>query len=148
MTRFLQLTAGLAFAAVAALPATVHATDSTDVIDYRKNVMKSLGSQAAALNAVLQGKAPAENVALHAESLHLIATTAMSAFEENVEGGDSKPEVWAKWADFSKKLKDFEAGTADLAKAAKEGGVGGAQGKVQAALTCKGCHDTYRVPKK
>jgi len=148
MTRLLQFAAGLAFAAVATLPATVHATDSTDVIDYRKNVMKSLSAASAGLNAILQGKAPAENLTLQADALHIIATTALIAFEPNVEGGDSKPEVWAKWADFSAKMKAFDAGTAELAKAAKEGGVAGAQGKVQAALTCKGCHDVYRVPKK
>ena len=148
MTRFLQFAAGLAFAAVATLPASVQASDSTDVIDYRKNVMKSLSSASAAMNMTLQGKAPAENFVLHAETLAIVASTALIAFEPNVEGGDSKPDVWAKWPDFEKKMKEFAANTAELAKLAKEGGAAAAQPKLQAALTCKGCHDSYRVPKK
>ena len=78
----------------------------------------------------------------------IVASTALIAFEPNVEGGDSKPDVWAKWPDFEKKMKEFAANTAELAKLAKEGGAAAAQPKLQAALTCKGCHDTYRVPKK
>jgi cytochrome c556 len=148
MTRLLQFAAGLAFAAVATLPASVHAADPTDVIEYRKHVMKSFGSQAAALNAVLQGKAPAENLVSHTETLALLATTALIAFEPNVEGGDAKPEVWAKWEDFSKKMNEFAANTADLANVAKAGGIPAVQAKMQTAMTCKGCHDTYRVPKK
>jgi len=148
MTRLLQFAAGLAFAAVATLPASVQASDPTDVIDYRKHVMKSLSATSAAMNMALQGKAPAENFALHAETLAIVASTALIAFEPNVEGGDSKPDVWAKWPDFEKKMKEFAANTAELAKLAKEGGAAAAQPKLQAALTCKGCHDVYRVPKK
>jgi len=147
MTRLMQFAAGLAFAAVATLPATVHAADPTDVIEYRKHVMKSLGTQAAALNAVLQGKAPAENLASHAETLALVATTALIAFEPNVEGGASKPEVWSKWEDFSKKMTEFAANTAELAKVAKAGGIPEVQAKMQATMTCRGCHDSYREKK-
>ncbi len=147
MTRFLQFAAGLAFAAVATMPVAVRAEDPTDVIDYRKLVMKSLGAQAAAMNATLQGKAPAENFATHAETLALVASQALVAFTPKIEGGDSKPEVWAKWDDFSKKMKEFQAATAEFAKLAQSGGAAAAQPKLQATLTCKGCHDAYRKPR-
>ncbi len=147
MTRFSQFAAGLAFAVAASLSAPANAVDPTDLIDYRKHVMKSLGAQAAALNMTLQGKAPAESFAIHAETLALVASTALMAFEPKAEGGDAKPEVWAKYADFSKRMKEFAAGTAELAKVAKAGGVAAAQPMIQGALTCKGCHDVYRVKK-
>lgn len=147
MTRLSQFAAGLAFAVAASLPAIAQAADPTDIIDYRKHVMKSLGAQTAALNMSLQGKAPAENLVIHAETLALVASTALMAFETKAEGGDAKPEVWSKHDDFTKRMKEFVAGTAELAKAAKEGGAAGAQAKVQGALTCKGCHDVYRVKK-
>ena len=148
MTRLLQFTAGLAFAAVATLPAIGHAADPADLIDYRKHVMKTLGAQVAAMNMTLQGKAPAENFALHAETLAVVAATALVAFETKSEGGGAKPEVWSKWDDFSKRMKEFAANTAEFAKVAKEGGAAAAQPKLQATLTCKGCHDTYREPPK
>lgn len=147
MTRLLQFAAGLAFAAVATLPVTARADDPTDVIQYRQYVMKALGSQAAAMNATLQGKAPAENFAMHAEALAVVASQALVAFTPKVEGGDAKPEVWAKWDDFSKKMKEFQANTAEFAKLAQTGGAAAAQPKLQATMTCKGCHDVYRKPK-
>ena len=76
------------------------------------------------------------------------AATAKKAFEPNVPGGDAKPEVWANWKDFSKRLDDLTAATAELAKTAKAGGIAAAGPKVQDALTCKGCHDVYREKKK
>jgi len=146
MNRFLQIAAGLAFATAATLPA--YAADPTDVIDYRKHVMKTIGAQAAAMAMTLQGKAPAENFALHVQALANAASQALVAFEPNVPGGESKPEVWAKWDDFSKKMKELEANTAELAKLAASGGAAAAGPKLQSALTCKGCHDTYREQKK
>ena len=148
MTRLSQFAAALAVATVAALPLAAQASDPTDIIDYRKHVMKSLGEQSASMAMTLQGKAPAENFVLHAETLAIVASTALQAFKEKVEGGGAKPDVWAKWPDFEKKMKEFAANTAELAKLAKEGGAAAAQPKLQAALTCKGCHDSYRVPKK
>ena len=146
MTRLLQFGAGLAFALAATLPA--YASDPTDVIDYRKHIMKTMGEQAAAMVMTLQGKAPAENFTLHAQALASAAATALVAFEPKVPGGEAKPEVWAKWDDFSKKMKELAANTADLAKTAQAGGAAAAGPKLQTALTCKGCHDTYREQKK
>lgn len=146
MSSLKHLTAGLAFAALFVLPGIVRAAEPDDIIDYRKHVMKTLGDQVAAMNMTLQGKAPAENFVLHTQIIANVAATALIAFTPKAEGGDAKPEVWAKWDDFSKKMKEFAANTADLAKTAKEGGAAAAQPKLQGALTCKGCHDVYRKP--
>ena len=147
MTRLSQFAVRLAVAAFAALPFAAQASDPTDIIDYRKHVMKTLGEQAAAMQATLQGKAPAENFVLHTQVLAVAASQALVAFKEKVEGGGSKPDVWAKWPDFEKRMKELAANTADLAKTAKEGGAAAAQPKLASALTCKGCHDLYREKK-
>jgi cytochrome c556 len=147
MTRLSQFAASMAVAVVMALPVVAQASDPTDVIDYRKHIMKTLAAETASLNMILQGKIPVDNFALHAETLAHTAATALIAFEPEVEGGEAKPEVWTNYADFTKKMNDFAAGTAALAKAARSGGVEAAKPLVQTALTCKGCHDTYREKK-
>jgi len=139
---------GLALAAVLASSSAVVYADNQDVIDYRQHIMKTLGEQAASIGMILQQKAPADNFATHVKIIAVTAATAKKAFEPKVLGGDAKPDVWNNWADFSKKMDNFVAATDDLAKAAASGGLAAAQPKVQGAMQCKGCHDTYRVPKK
>jgi cytochrome c556 len=141
---------GLAWVGIALvgtlLPVSSFADDQ-DVRDYRSDVMKSMGEQVAALNQIVKGKAPAGDVAIHAQVLSITAGLAIVAFKEKVLGGESKPEVWAKWDDFSKRLDEMVAATADLAKTAKQGGVAAVTPKLN-GLSCKGCHDEYLVQKK
>ena len=148
MTRLLQFAGALAIAVMALSP-VARAADPSDVIDYRQHAMKSLAEQLASLNMTLQGKAPAENMVLHAQTLAVVASTALKAFEDKVPGGEAKPDVWAKWDDFSKKMNELAANTAELAKVAQSGGAAAVQEKLKAgAMTCKGCHDVYREDTK
>jgi cytochrome c556 len=130
----------------AVLPARSFADDQ-DVRDYRSHVMKSMGEEVAALNQIAAGKAAASDVAVHAEVLRITAGLAKVAFTEKVAGGQSRPEVWSKWDDFSKRLDEMVAATADLAKTAKQGGVAAVAPKLN-TLSCKACHDEYMVQKK
>ena len=148
MSRLSRFATSLAVVALAALPLAAQAADPTDVIDYRQHIMKTLGEQAASMGAILQKKAPDENFAVHAQILAITASTALKAFEPKVVGGEAKADVWAKWDDFSKKMNELVANTADLAKVAQAGGSAAAAPKMQGALTCKGCHDLYRDQKK
>lgn len=130
-------------AAAAILPGIAFADDQ-DVVDYRQHAMKTLGEQVAAMGMMAQNKIPGDNFAVHAEILANAAATAKSAFTPKVAGGKAKPEVWAKWDDFAKRLDALAASAADLAKTAQQGGMAAAAPKMQAALaTCKSCHDTY-----
>jgi cytochrome c556 len=147
MTRRVLFAAGLALIAATTLSAAARA-DNQDVIDYRQHIMKTLGEQSASIAMILQGKAPAENLAIHAQILAITSASALKAFEPKVPGGEAKADVWANYADFSKKMTELAANTADLAKTAQAGGLDAAKPKIQAALTCKGCHDTYREQKK
>jgi cytochrome c556 len=126
--------------------AVAHAEDQ-DVVDYRVHIMRTMGEEVAAINLVLKGKAPAESFATHVKVLAVTARTAKKAFETEVAGVHAKPEIWSNWADFAKRLDELEAVTAELARSAETDGVA-AGPRVQAALTCKSCHDVYRVPKK
>jgi cytochrome c556 len=141
---------GLALAVLAA-PVMAHADDQ-DVMNYRKQVMKTMGEQSALMNMVAQGKVPADLFVSHVKTLHLAATQIKKAFEPKVVGdgstGSAKAEVWSNWADFSKRVDEQVAKLAALEKAAAEGGVAKAGPMIQASLDCRGCHENYRVPKK
>ncbi len=142
-----QLTIGLALALLALASLPVRADDQ-DVIDYRTHVMKTLGEQMGAISMILENKAPPDNFAVHMKVLAVTATQAKKAFEPKVPGGNAKPEVWSNWADFSKRLDELVAATAELASAAQHEGVAAVGGKLKSTLKCKSCHDTYRVPPK
>ena len=119
-----------------------------DVIDYREAIMKALNAQAAALGQILSGSVPDDNAVAHLNAIALLASAAPKAFEPKVPGGEARPEVWANWADFSKRMNDFVQKTAEAAKTANEQGKDAALGSILNALECKGCHDTYRHEKK
>lgn len=121
--------------------------DDQETIDYRQHIMKSMGEQAKIIDMIVNKRAPAADLAKHIQVLATTATMAKSAFEPEVPGGESKPEVWSKWDDFARRLDAMTAATADLARTAQSGGLSAVTPKLQSALDCKGCHDTYRVPK-
>ena len=122
--------------------------DDQDVIDYRTHIMKTMGEQLDAVGMILDKKAPTDNFAVHLKVLAVTATQAKKAFEYKVPGGNAKPEVWSNWPDFSKRVDELVATTAELASAAKVEGVAAVGRKLQSGVKCKGCHDTYRVPPK
>ena len=130
---------------LAALPGRA---DDQDVIDYRTHVMKTLGEQMDAVGMILENKVPSDNFATHMKVLAVTATQAKKAFEPKVLGGNAKPEVWANWADFSKRLDELVTMTADLAAAAQHQSVATVGGQLKSALKCKSCHETYRKPLK
>jgi cytochrome c556 len=121
--------------------------DDQDVIDYRKHIMATLDAQVAALGMIMAGAIPDDNVVAHLDIIAATAATALKAFEPKVEGGGSKPEVWAQWDDFSQRMNEFAARTAAMAKTAHEQGKDEALLQAMDALSCKQCHDTYRVKK-
>jgi cytochrome c556 len=118
--------------------------DDQETVDYREHVMKTMGEQVAAIIQMQKSQIASTNLTVHTQILALTATTAKSAFTPKVAGGKAKPDVWANWQDFSKRLDDLVAATADLDKAAKAGGLAPAVAKLQ-SLPCKGCHDNYRT---
>ena len=133
---------GAALLASIILAPTLARADDQDTIDYRQHIMKTLGDQMTLINLVIQKKAAPDDLSTFAQILATTATTAKSAFMPNVAGGKSRPNVWTNWADFSRQLDQLVASTADLATAAKSGGIAAAAAKV-ATLNCMSCHATY-----
>lgn len=145
MTRFTKFAVAMAVV-VSALPFVAKADDK-DVIDYRQHIMKTLDEQVASIGMIVSTQIEGDNLVAHVQAIALTASTALKSFEPKIAGGDSKPEVWAQWDDFSKKMNEFATRTAALVDTAKAGGVNGVNEAMVDALTCKGCHDTYRVKK-
>jgi cytochrome c556 len=131
---------------VAAAGATAARAEEQEDIDYRQHIMKTMDEQLAAIQQIVQKKAPADNFATHVQIVAVTAATAKAAFKPNSPGGRAKPDVWTKWADFSKRLDELVAASTALAKTAKDGGVQATAAKLD-TLKCDGCHDVYREKK-
>jgi cytochrome c556 len=131
----------------APLLATAARADEEEDIDYRQHIMKTMDEQMAAIQQIVQHKVPADNFATHLQVVAVAAATAKAAFTPPSVGGRAKPEVWSKWADFSKRLDELAAASAALAKSASEADVAATAAKLD-TLKCQGCHDTYRQRKK
>jgi cytochrome c556 len=129
-------------------PGPAALADDKDVIEYREHIMNTLNEQAGALGQILSGAVPDDNVIAHLDALSLTASTALKAFTPKAPGGEAKPDVWANWPDFSKRMNEFAKKTADMAKKAHEQGKEAGLADVVDALSCKGCHDTYRKEQK
>jgi cytochrome c556 len=130
--------------ALSLLP-TASIADDQDVIDYRKHIMATLQAQVAALGMIMSGAIPDDNAVAHMDIIAQSAATALKSFEPKVEGGDARPEVWAQWDDFSARMNEFAERTAAMARTAHEKGKDEALLLAMDALTCKQCHDDYRV---
>lgn len=139
--------AALAMLPALATPATPPAPADKAAVDYRQHIMKTLNEQTAALGQILSGAVPDDNVQMHLDALALTASSALKAFEAKAPGGEAKPEVWAKWADFSKRMNEFAEKTAMMAKAGREEGKDAAFTYAVDALSCKSCHDVYSTVK-
>jgi cytochrome c556 len=122
--------------------------DDKDVIEYRRHIMNTLNEQSGALGMILSAAVPGDNAAAHLQAIALTAATALKAFEPKVEGGEARPEVWTRWADFSLRMNDFAQKTAAAAQVARDKGQDAALANILDALTCKSCHDIYRDEKK
>lgn len=126
-------------------PAT-YAADAAgkDAIEYRQRIMESMNAQAAMLGQIVSYAIPNDNLAAHLDAMALLASTALKSYEPKVPGGGAKPEVWANWADFQKRMQAFADNTA---KAAKLGHTDpeAALANMLDVLDCKACHDTYRT---
>lgn len=133
-------------AALSLVPAVQ--ADDADVLDHRKHIMDALSAESAILGQIVSGAIPNDDVVKHLDAFALIASTALKSFEAKVPGGGSKPNVWTEWPDFSKRMKEF----ADMAeKSAKLGHTDSPEAGLTSmleAMSCKDCHDKYRVEKK
>ena len=144
---FRQVTISAVLATILIAPVQTRADDK-DVVEYRQHAMKTLQEQTAIIGELVSGAGPEENLPYHAEAISLAAKLAVKSFEAKVPGGESKPEVWTKWADFSSRMKTFSENADKFAAATKKGAtMAEATSMLVEVLPCKECHDLYREEK-
>ena len=114
-----------------------------DDVDYRQNVMKTLGAQVEAMEMVLQGRAPAYDLEDHLAALTATSSQVLPAFEPAASGGNAKTAVWDDWEDFSSRARKQADGLAALRDASTSAEF--SADRVREALHCTGCHDAYRL---
>ena len=142
---------GTVSAAVAAIVLSLglgsaHAAEDKDVIDYRQNLMKSLGAHAGALGAIAQNKVPyGDNLAYHADAIAAASDAALLAFEQNLPGGTAAANIWDDYDDFKGRFMALSVAAKDVAAAARSGGMAEAGPKMGGLFICKSCHDVYRT---
>ena len=122
-----------------------------DVIRYRKSQYTVLLWNWMPLNSMVRGRIPfdAAEFARRAERVAAVAPQLLEGFAEGSGEGaatDAKPEIWANFADFSAKMKDFERESAALATVAKGGDEAAMREQfAKVGGTCKACHDSYKA---
>ena len=147
MTRFTKFAGSVALVAAMLAPVAASADDK-DVIDYRQHLMYTLDAQSTIIGQMLSGVTPDKHGTGNLEIIALTAKLSKGAFEPKVEGGQSKPDVWTKHADFTMKMDSFVTNAAHVADQAKKMGFQETISIMIDALPCKGCHDPYRDPSK
>ena len=145
--RGIRAAAGLCLALCTGLAPPIAAAEDKDTIQYRQHIMRPMDAQTAILGMALSGAIPEDNLVSHLETIAMIAQHTLASFEAKVPGGESSPDVWTKWPDYSERMKTFAANTARVAKMAKEQGKDSILGEIANALSCKPCHDVYRTKK-
>lgn len=147
MNRFTKFAGSVAIVATMLAPVAASADDK-DVIDYRQHLMNTLDAQSQIIGQMLSGVTPDKRGVGALEIIALTAKLSKGAFEPHVEGGQSKPDVWTKHDDFSKKMASFVENSAHVAEMAKKSSFQETISIMIDALPCKGCHDPYRDPSK
>lgn len=119
-------------------------------VKYRRSVMAAVGGHAGAIAEIAYGAVPhTDQLAMHAQALHTLSTTIVTAFREQAMTEDpptgAKPEIWEKWDEFEQKVADLERTSAAVAKAAAEGDeIGVAESLDPMWDSCDGCHKVFR----
>jgi cytochrome c556 len=130
------------------VPTPISKAEADGLIFERQQIMKQLETDTTKLGQIAAGEIQADTLAALTKSIAQGAKDARDAFQSKVPGGRTKPEAWSNWPDFSQRLDNFSAKTADMAKLGANGDVAGVTSMMLEALPCKECHDLYRFPPK
>lgn len=131
-----------------ARPPALSKAEADGIIFERQQIMLQLDKDAKQLGEIAAGIQPPDKLAEVTRSIANSAKDSKAAFEAEVPGGRSKPEVWSQWADYSVQMDKFVQNAEQMAKLGQEGNLTAVTGMLADALPCKECHDVYRAPKK
>jgi cytochrome c556 len=147
------LLAGFSALALAAGVAASGAEDLAKIIEYRQNLMKTNGAQAADILMIIKGEVPfgAKNVVAHAEVIHALSRLILDAFPKGSGAAAgktrAKDEIWTDWEGFTKDAMALEMQSAKLVEIAKGGDMKAIADQV-AVLgkdACGACHKDFRA---
>ena len=147
------LLAGFSALALAVGVVASGAEDMAKIIDYRQNIMKSNGAQAADILMIIKGDVPfgATNVEAHAEVIHALSKLVLDAFPKGsgTAAGKTraKDEIWSDWDGFKKDAMALETESAKLVEVAKGGDMKAIadQVAVMGKDGCGACHKDFRA---
>ena len=151
--RVLRIIAPALLVALAASGAQAQGQPSKaeQAIKYRKAVYQVIAWNFAPMGAMAQGKIPYDAAEFELRAARVAALAPMvgesfTADTNGVAGSKAKPAIWSSRADFDAKMKDLVDRTAALARAAQGGDAAKAKAAfLDAAGTCKACHDEYKA---
>ena len=126
------------------------AAHAADPVHERQDAMKGAGDAMKTLNAIAKKEAPFDPTIVGRKAW-IIAEhlkTAATLFPAGSDSGETraKPEIWTSRADFDKTFKDGYAAAVTLQSITDEPSYAAAHAAL--AVSCKNCHEQYRVPPK
>ncbi len=144
--------AAFAVMALVSGAAGVIAQDKAQIIDQRRQAMKTLGASMGSVKGYLDGKNDLAKAQEGANTLVATAPKIPDLFPQGTSMADfagktgAKPEIWQQWDKFKQAAMGLETESKKLADAVKSGD----KAKVQAAFAdtgkngCGTCHNTFR----
>ena len=153
-TLLVTLSSGLYAADAPAQPAVDAAAAAKQAVAVRKAAFTLIANNFKPIGEVLQGKATYNQAEIvkRAERVAFLSLLLDGTFPDASNLGEpttkSKPEIWAKKADFDKQIKEFQVNAAALAQIAAKESTASDSFKAAAkavAEGCKGCHDAYKA---
>lgn len=129
-------------------PLALRAAEPENIIKYRQNMMKAIGSHTAAAGAIIQGKVDyKKDLAEHARALKALTRDIPGLFPPDSDFGDTKAknEVWSKRADFEKAAHNAKVKVEAFAKAVQGGNAQTIAARFKdMGEGCKACHKDFR----
>lgn len=126
-------------------------TPASGPIQTRQKAMEAVGDAMKSLSGIAKKEAPfdAAVVRKNAESIVANLETARKAFPAGSEKGDvqtwAKASIWSDGAGFAAAMKTSHEAATAMAAVKEEAALGPALKALGGS--CKGCHETYRLPK-
>lgn len=148
--------AGAFGVALAGVALQGQAADMAKAIEYRQNVMKSIGSNVDNIVLMIKGQVPfnAQHVVVFAEDINNLSKLIPDLVPpgSGPEAGDTraKPEIWQKMDEFKADAEKLTTESAKLIEVAKGGDQAATfqQAVAMGKDACGGCHESFRKPKE
>lgn len=147
--RFVRVAAVCAAGLMLATPAWADGAKPEEMLKMRQGLWQAVKTSFGPLGAIAKGEAQmGPQTAQQAETLAALARIVPMGFapgSEKLPGARTKPEAWTDAA-FSGGVTNFQAETAKLAEAARDGQADAVKKQAGAvAKLCKSCHDNFRA---